>query len=653
MITYKSPSHSQASARLLGIMLATIGSASSTFAAAGSWLGSTDSTWAGANWSASPSPAAGEIATFNGAGNGNTVIDLGAGVSVGSIIFDSASVVAYTIGSGGAGAQTLTLGDTGAAVTINSTVAANQLFNANLLLGSAIAGTTLTFAGNISGGTGGTAGIKSLNVAAAANTNTIFTGSFSAGGATGINLTNTTSGTVTLGGSGNSSLNILRASANGLIVINGPIVNVAAEGVFGGNSTTHGRLDVQAGVANYNGGIRTNNSVADNTLIKISGGTLNTTNITLGRTSNPGTAIITSGNVTQGSGFVVTSGSASLSGNLTLGTSNSAATGHISGGTVNIAGVTTLGATTNSRNNILQVSGGILSSSNTTGLVLSSHATTANLSELYITGGTTTFERVQFGGSTAAASSTGAVVLNGSGALYLGSGGIVLGSPNAYNVNIDLRAGTVGAKADWSSSLAMSLNGAGAVTFKAADASDVAQNISLSGVISGSNGFTKTGGGTLTLSGANTYAGVTTINAGSVTLGANDVFANTSSVVLNGGSLSAATFTDTLGTLNLTASSGITLGSGGSFAFADSSSLDWGSFALSISGSFVDSQSIRFGSSSTGLTPAQLALININGQSAGIDLNGYLTAVPEPSAFALLAGLAGMGCVGLRRRRRA
>jgi hypothetical protein len=29
------------------------------------------------------------------------------------------------------------------------------------------------------------------------------------------------------------------------------------------------------------------------------------------------------------------------------------------------------------------------------------------------------------------------------------------------------------------------------------------------------------------------------------------------------------------------------------------------------------------------------------------------TPVPEPSAFALLAGLAGMGCVGLRRRRRA
>ncbi len=662
MIIPKTPSRSRAGAQLLGLMLATIGSTSAVFAASGSWTGAADNTWAGSNWSASPVPGAGDTATFNAA-SGNTTIDLGAGVSVGAVTFDTASSAAYTIGAGGVGAQTLTLGDTGAAITLNSTVAANQLFNANLVLGTAIASTTtitsssttnsLTFAGNISGGTGGTAGAKTLNVSAAANTNTIFSGSFSAGGASSISLANISTGTVTLNGSGTSSFNILRASASGTIVVNGPTVNVASEGVFGGNSTTNGKLDVQAGVVNYNAGIRTNSSVSDSTLIKVSGGTLNTTNISLGRTSNPGTAVITTGNVTQGSGFVVTAGNATLSGGLTLGTSNSSATGHISGGTVSIAGITTLGATTNTRNNILQVSGGSLSSSNTTGLVLSSHATTANLSELYITGGTTTFERVQFGGSSAAANSAGAVVLNGAGSLYVGSGGMLIGSPNAYTATVDLRAGTLGAKADWSSSLAVALNGTGTVNIKAADASNVSQNITLSGVISGTNGFTKTGGGSLTLSGANLYTGTTTISEGSVVLGASNVFANTAPVVLNGGSLAASTFTDTLGTLGLTANSGITLGVGGSFAFADSSSLNWGSSTLSISGSFVDSQSIRFGTSSGALTSGQLALISINGQSAVIDSNGYLSAVPEPSAFALLAGLAGLGCVGLRRRRRA
>jgi hypothetical protein len=67
----------------------------------------------------------------------------------------------------------------------------------------------------------------------------------------------------------------------------------------------------------------------------------------------------------------------------------------------------------------------------------------------------------------------------------------------------------------------------------------------------------------------------------------------------------------------------------------------------------VDGSSIRFGTSNTGLTSAQLALININGQSAVIDSNGYLSAVPEPSTWAALAGLSGLAFAAGRRRRRA
>ncbi|NDC75124.1 PEP-CTERM sorting domain-containing protein [bacterium] len=171
----------------------------------------------------------------------------------------------------------------------------------------------------------------------------------------------------------------------------------------------------------------------------------------------------------------------------------------------------------------------------------------------------------------------------------------------------------------------------------------------------GTTAITKVGNGTLTLSGGNTFTGDTTISAGTLALGANDVLANTSTIKLNGGTLAAGTFTDTLGTLNLTANSSITLGSGGSLIFADSSSLSsaWGSFTLSIAGSYVDGSSIRFGTSNTGLTSAQLALININGQSAVIDSNGYLSAVPEPSTWAALAGLSGLAFAAGRRRRRA
>lgn len=70
------------------------------------WYGWADAQWSnGTNWSSSPPPSAGETAIFNNAGNGNTTIDLGAGVAVHTVLFDQATVGAYTIGSGGAGAQ--------------------------------------------------------------------------------------------------------------------------------------------------------------------------------------------------------------------------------------------------------------------------------------------------------------------------------------------------------------------------------------------------------------------------------------------------------------------------------------------------------------------------------------------------------------------
>ena len=104
----------------------------------------------------------------------------------------------------------------------------------------------------------------------------------------------------------------------------------------------------------------------------------------------------------------------------------------------------------------------------------------------------------------------GAYTLSG-GSIYIGANGIGTTS-GKYAIN--LGGGTVGAQASWSSSLNMNLtNLNGSVTF------DTALNIiTLSGALSGNGGLTVIGGGTLELSGANTYLGDTTVSAGTLQL---------------------------------------------------------------------------------------------------------------------------------------
>ena len=166
----------------------------------------------------------------------------------------------------------------------------------------------------------------------------------------------------------------------------------------------------------------------------------------------------------------------------------------------------------------------------------------------------------------------------------------------------------------------------------------------------------KVGTGTLTFTGANAYTGGSTVTAGTFAIGASNVLADTGAITLNGGTLAIGDgFSDTLGTLDLNASSGLSIGAGASLLFADSSALDWGSFTLSIGGSFISGSSIKFGSSSSALTAGQLAQISSSGfTNFGLDAGGFLTAsaVPEPSSFAILAGFGALGVAALRRRRR-
>jgi len=137
--------------------------------------------------------------------------------------------------------------------------------------------------------------------------------------------------------------------------------------------------------------------------------------------------------------------------------------------------------------------------------------------------------------------------------------------------------------------------------------------------------ITKVDDGTVVLSNVNTYLGKTVVSEGTLKLGNNNVLPATA-MTIGSATLDAGAYTDTLGTLDVTGAAVINLGSGGALAFADSSAVDWTGGTLTITGTFVKSSSIRFGTSSTGLTKDQLALISVTGYpSLQLDPDGYLT----------------------------
>jgi autotransporter-associated beta strand protein len=194
-------------------------------AASATWNGTTDTNWATAtNWSATPVPGTGDTATFNNAGNSNTTISL-AGITVKTIAFDTSSAAAYILGAGAVNSQSFTLNDSGS-ITMSSTVANDQLFNATINLGTAITGAytitnasttnVLNFAGTVQGGSGGTANTKTMSIGGAGN---LSFDRITKGGSSIITVTKTGAGTLTLGGTLDNSTIALTVNG-GLVVLN-------------------------------------------------------------------------------------------------------------------------------------------------------------------------------------------------------------------------------------------------------------------------------------------------------------------------------------------------------------------------------------------------------------------------------------------------
>ena len=120
------------------------------------------------------------------------------------------------------------------------------------------------------------------------------------------------------------------------------------------------------------------------------------------------------------------------------------------------------------------------------------------------------------------ANRVGTVNLEGA-RVNIGASGITrsnLNSVVAHTVN--LKSGTLGALADWSSPLSMNLTSGtvkidtGKWDTATGQSTTTGQTITLSGALSGTGGITKVGEGTLILSGQNTYTGTTVVQGGSV-----------------------------------------------------------------------------------------------------------------------------------------
>lgn len=245
---------------------------------------------------------------------------------------------------------------------------------------------------------------------------------------------------------------------------------------------------------------------------------------------------------------------------------------------------------------------------------------------LDVSGGTANLRGIQF--SSGSASRAAYLNLSGTGILNIGVGGITDGSSHVGNTMVmTFSGGTLGALANWTTS-GNQMN-AQKITLSNTNTIDTTGgNITLTPVLTGTGGITKVGTGILTFSGTNTYTGVTTITAGTLALGTNNALPSASALSIGSATLNTATYTNTVGTLDITGNVVINLGTGGKLAFADSSAKTWSGGTLTLTGAFVNGSSVRFGNSASGLTSTQKSKITFNDSRMSLDSNGYVVPAP-------------------------
>jgi len=651
------------------------------------------STGASSNWkttSGATDYIEGDTVIFDDSATGTTSVDISAAnVSPTSTTFNN-STKSYTISSSGgfgiAGNGSLTKSGTGTVTitTVNSYTGGTNINNGTLALsGSGTLGSSTAViamgGGTLDlGATSQTLGAVTIT-AAATGGNVIQNGTLTASSVTGSNTSGNAiisanlagTGTVTMSGAGGTlTLSGSNSYTGGTTVGNGTLVLAS-----GGSLSTSNTLTLGSASGNTSGifQLGDSNGAANTTVASIATAGAGTANAVVGGNASVSALTINNNGAVSYGGLL--GGAATNQNNLALVKSGTGAL-TLSGANTFSGGTTLNAGTIQFSNSAAFGTGTITSTGGTLQLVGAANLTTTN--NMVMNSGTTTLDCLNnwtingnITGSGAISRGQGAgasLFLGGDNSGYTGTFTVLSSPGGSNNAVVRFSSASAGsASASWvfnntnigkqtvdfaTGTISFgSFTGAG--EFRGNNAGTKTLSVgalgltdTFSGTINDGTGtvaLIKTGTGTMTLSGNNSYSGGTTVSAGTLALGnATNTLADTGAVNVNGGTLDIAGNSDTVGVVILT--SGSITGTTGTLTGSSydvrngTVSAKLGGTGVALTKSTSDTVTLSGNNAYTGATSVTNGTLNLTGALNGSNVSTSSTGVITQSSTGVIAG---------------